>query len=73
MRVTLVAKQDRAQQVGMLVESLQKATGASVELAYVDQSYTREDAEETETHGVRLEVVKHPEAKGASCFSRVGG
>jgi hypothetical protein len=51
----------------MLVESLQKATGASVELAYVDQSYTREDAEEAETHGVRLEVVKHPEAKGASC------
>lgn len=51
----------------MLVESLQKATGASVELAYVDQSYTEEDAEEAETHGVRLEVVKHPEAKGASC------
>jgi hypothetical protein len=32
-RVTSATKQDWAQQVGMLVESFQKATGESVELA----------------------------------------
>src|SRR5215218_2875477 len=38
--------------------------GESVELAYVDQGYTGErPAEEAEAHGMRLEVVKHEEAK----------
>ena len=36
----------------------------SVDLAYVDQGYTGErPAEEAEAHGMRLEVVKHSEAK----------
>jgi transposase len=35
-----------------------------MELAYVDQGYSGESpAEEAEAHGMRLEVVKHSEAK----------
>jgi transposase len=35
-----------------------------VELAYVDEGYTGErPAEEAEAHGMRLEVVKYPQAK----------
>jgi transposase len=42
----------------------EEATGESVELAYVDQGYTGErPAEEAEAHGMKLEVVKHSEAK----------
>jgi transposase len=56
-------EQDR-EQVGELARSVQEATGESVELAYVDQGYTGErPAEEAEAHGIRLEVVKHPESK----------
>ena len=47
-----------------LAEAVQEATGESVELAYVDQGYTGEEpAEAAEEHGIRLEVVKRPEAK----------
>jgi len=43
---------------------VQEATGESVELAYVDQGYTGEEpTEAAEEHGIRLEVVKRPEAK----------
>ncbi len=43
---------------------MQEATGESVELAYVDKGYTGEEAaEEAEARGIRLEVVKRPEAK----------
>jgi transposase len=56
-------EQERAW-VGELAEAVQEATGESVELAYVDQGYTGERAaKEAEAHGMRLEVVKHPEAK----------
>jgi transposase len=56
-------EQDR-ERVGELAEAVQEATGASVELAYVDQGYTGErPAAEAEAHGIRLEVVKHPESK----------
>ena len=48
----------------MLAEAVQRITGQSVELAYVDQGYTGENAAQTaEEHGVQLEVVKHTEAK----------
>ncbi len=40
----------------------QEATGESVELAYVDRSYTGEEAS-ADAKGIRLEVVKHPGAK----------
>jgi transposase len=63
LHVTPANEQDRSQ-VGKLAEAVQEATGESVELAYVDQGYTGETAaQEAEAHGIRLEVVKLPEAK----------
>jgi transposase len=61
--VTAANEQERAQ-VAELAQRVQEATGHSVELAYVDQGYTGEDAaEQAERAGIRLEVVKHTEAK----------
>src|SRR5271169_3829973 len=63
LHVTAADEQDRAQ-VGMLAEAVQHITGESVELAYVDQGYTGENAAEAaDKHGVQLEVVKHTEVK----------
>src|SRR5205085_7118879 len=63
LHVTPADEQDRAR-VAVLAESVQEATGESVELAYVDQGYTGErPAKEAEARGIRLEVVKHPESK----------
>jgi transposase len=50
--------------VDELAGAVQEATGESVDLAYVDQSYTGGlAAKEAEAHGISLEAVKHPEAK----------
>jgi transposase len=50
--------------VGELVQAVQAVTGETVQLAYVDQGYTGErPAAAAAAHGVRLEVVKLPEAK----------
>jgi transposase len=63
LHVTAADEQDRAQ-VERLAEEVQRITEDSVELAYVDQGYTRESAvQAAEKHGIRLEVVKHTEAK----------
>jgi transposase len=63
LHVTPADEQDRAQ-VGVLAEAVQEATGASVELAYVDQGYTgAEPAAAAAAPGIELEVVKLPEAK----------
>jgi len=63
LQVTAANEQDRAQ-VQHLAEQVQQITGNSVELAYVDQGYTGENAAEAaEQHGIALEVVKHTEAK----------
>jgi transposase len=63
LHVTPANEQERAR-VGELADAVQEATGESVELAYVDQGYAGErPAEEAEAHGIRLEVVKHLEAK----------
>jgi len=63
LHVTAADEQDRAQ-VEALAETVQEMTGEHVELAYVDQGYTGEHAAQAaEKHGVRLEVVKHTEAK----------
>jgi transposase len=63
LHVTPASEQDRAQ-VGELAEAVQEVTGETVELAYVDQGYTGETAAQAaEAHGIRLEVVKLPEAK----------
>ena len=61
--VTPASAQER-DQVEALAAAVQGATRDSVELAYVDQGYTGEEpAAEAAAHGIRLEVVKLPEAK----------
>ena len=47
-----------------LAGRVQHVTGESVQLAYVDQGYTGDEpAAAAAAHGLRLEVVKLPEAK----------
>ena len=61
--VTPANDQERAQ-VADLAAAVQEATGDTVELAYVDQGYTGDQpAADAAAHGIRLEVVKHTEAK----------
>ena len=61
--VTAANEQDRAQ-VAELAERVQAETGESVEIAYVDQGYTGENAADAAAeHGIKLEVVKLPTAK----------
>lgn len=61
--MTAANEQERAQ-VAELASQVQEATGGTVTLAYVDQGYTGEDAtQQASQHGIRLEVVKHTEAK----------
>ncbi len=61
--VTPAHEQERAQ-VSALAEKIQEVTGEQVALAFVDQGYTGEAAAEAaQEHGIRLEVVKLPEAK----------
>jgi transposase len=63
LHVTAADEQDRAQ-VAQLAEQVQAVTGASVEVAFVDQGYTGDQpAEAAVAYGMRLEVVKLPEAK----------
>ena len=58
------ANEDDREEVKKLSEEIQRATGENVELAYVDQGYTGERASGfAAEHGIRLEVVKHEEAK----------
>ena len=62
-KVTAANEQDRAQ-VKELAQAVQAATGENVQLAYVDQGYTGEQpARDAAQHGMKLEVVKHHEAK----------
>lgn len=61
--VTPADAQDRAQ-VAEIAEAVQEVTGATVVLGYVDQGYTGANAADAAAaHGIRLEVVKHTEAK----------
>lgn len=63
LKVTPANEQDRAQ-VAELTRALQEVSGEQVEVAFVDQGYTGEQpAAEAAQSGVRLEVVKHHEAK----------
>ena len=63
LHVTPANEQERAQ-VAILAAAVQAATGDAVEVAFVDQGYTGEQAEAAAAaHGIRLEVVKLPEAK----------
>jgi transposase len=61
--VTAADEQDRAQ-VEQWAEQVQAGTGENVELAFVDQAYTGDQAAQAAAqHGIELEVVKLPEAK----------
>lgn len=61
--VTAANEQDRAQ-VAELCQQVQAVTGETVEVAFVDQGYTGEQAaDDAKTHGIRLEVVKLAEAE----------
>ena len=63
LHVTPADEQDR-DQVGRLSKAVQKETGKSVELAYVDQGYTGDrPAEAAAREKIELSVVKLPEAK----------
>jgi len=54
----------RQHPLGELAQAVQAATGQNVEVSYVDQGYTgAEPAAQAEAQGMRLEVVKHHEAK----------
>lgn len=61
--VTPANEQERAQ-VAALAKAVQEATKQSVEVAFVDQGYTGDaPVEAAKEQGIRLEVVKLPEAK----------
>ena len=63
LHVTPANDGDRAE-VGEIAEAVQEITGQTVEIAFVDQGYTGAATEAAAAeHGVRLEVVKHHEAK----------
>ncbi len=63
LHVTPADAQDRAE-VATLAATVQAVTGDQVEVAFVDQGYTgAAPAEAAATHGIRLAVVKHTEAK----------
>ena len=63
LHVTPANEQDR-DQVGKLAKAVQKQTGKSVELAYVDQGYTGEKAAQAAAkEKIELSVVKLPQAK----------
>jgi transposase len=60
--ITPADEQDR-DQVGQLAADIQAVTGRSVEVGFVDGAYTGESAAEAAREaGIRLEVVKVPEA-----------
>ncbi len=61
--VTPANEQDRAQ-VSTLCERIQQVCGERVEVVFVDQGYTGQPARDAaREHTIRLEVVKHTEAK----------
>lgn len=61
--VTPANEQDRAQ-VEELAHQVQEATDQSVEVAFVDQGYTGDEpTQAAQAEGIRLEVIKLPEAK----------
>ncbi|MBM3343934.1 MAG: IS5 family transposase [Betaproteobacteria bacterium] len=63
LQVTPASDQDRAQ-VHQLAQTVQEATGDTVELIFADQGYTGEDTQQdAQAHGIVLRVIKHTEAK----------
>ena len=63
LHVTPANAQERAQ-VGELLAEAQENTGGNIQVAFADQGYTGEQAEqEARQHGVELVIVKLPEAR----------
>ena len=63
LHVTPANEQER-QQVDELANQVQEATGDTVEVAFVDQGYTGDQAaEDAAAHSIDLIVVKLPETK----------
>jgi transposase len=61
--ITAANEQERAQ-VSELAKKVQEVTDGTVEIAYVDQGYTGDDAaQQAEEEGIKLLVVKQQEAK----------
>ena len=67
--VTPANEQDRAQ-VGQLAQAVQAAVEEPVRLAFVDQGYTGEEpAAAAAARSIRLEVIKHHQAKRGICIA----
>ena len=63
MVITPANEQERAQ-VGELCRRVQEVTGQTVQVGFVDQGYTGEDAEyAAAVHNIDLQVVKKPEGQ----------
>jgi len=63
LNVTAAHEQDRAQ-VGEWAQALQAVTHEHVPIAFADQGYTGgEPAAAAAAQGIKLEVVKHPQAR----------
>ncbi len=63
LKVTAANEQER-EQVAVLASKVQEVTGGTVEIGFVDQGYTGENAaQQASEHGIKLDVVKHTEAK----------
>jgi transposase len=63
LKIKAANEQERAQ-VAELAGKLQQVTGGTVEIAFVDQGYTGQDAaQQAEQAGIKLTMVKHKEAK----------
>jgi transposase len=63
LKVTPANEQER-EQVAELAAKVQEVTGGTVEIAFVDQGYTGDNAaQQASVNGIQLEVVKHREAK----------
>ena len=62
-KVTAADEQERGQ-VAELAARVREVTGGTVEIGFVDQCYTGENAaRQAGGHGIKLEVVKHTEAR----------
>jgi transposase len=63
LHITAAGEQDR-DQVGELAAAVQEVTGQNVQVAFVDQGYTGDEpAQAAQAEGIRLSVIKLPEAK----------
>jgi hypothetical protein len=63
LKVTAANEQER-EQVAELAAQVQALTGGTVEIGFVDQGYPGENAaQQANANGIRLEIVKHTEAK----------